>query len=236
MNTYTHYSLAARLEPVFNPPDRAAYAWGAVVPDIRYLAGLQRSQTHLPPERLQAWRKHYPQLTSFIMGYQVHCLLDQVDGARMVGAAFPIHLITQITRKKLSPQQYVMLLELYQIETSQPLPPIMGGHNEILDELGITPEQSRLCSEVFYEYTCAPSLDTAFSAFQRLGLIQDGRIEKYMKAARSIQNRLMFKKLLFISIQNSQIEQKSLDFVTRSREMQALIRQPAREPVRYWIR
>ena len=232
MNTFTHYSLAARLAPVFNPPDRAAYAWGAVVPDIRYLAGFQRSQTHLPSERLQAWREQYPQLDSFILGYQVHCLLDEVAVARLVGAAFPIHLISAVTRKKLSPQQFVMLLELYQIETSPPLPPITGDHNEILDELGITPEQSRLCSEVFYEYTCSPSFDTAFTAFQRLGIIQDARIEKYVRAARSIQNRPLIKKLLFVGIRNSHIVQKSLDFVTRSRKMQALAGQPVREPAR----
>ncbi len=60
---------------------------------MRYLAGLPRQQTHLPRAAIRAWLPAYPALHSFILGYQVHCLLDEIDLARVVGRAFPFNLL-----------------------------------------------------------------------------------------------------------------------------------------------
>ena len=77
MGPYSHYFLAAKLAPILKPGDPAAYHWGAIVPDIRYLAKIRRADTHLEQDRIREMAARYPHLSSFLLGYQVHCLIDE---------------------------------------------------------------------------------------------------------------------------------------------------------------
>ena len=66
MNPYSHIVIASRLESLVQPQDPPEYYWGAVAPDMRYLAAMRRAQTHLSPQELVAFFDRYPRLESFV--------------------------------------------------------------------------------------------------------------------------------------------------------------------------
>ena len=62
MNPYSHYLLASKAAPLIQPDHPAEYYLGSIIPDIRYLAGIRREQTHLSRARIQEYRSAYPHL------------------------------------------------------------------------------------------------------------------------------------------------------------------------------
>ena len=213
MGPYSHYILAAKLQPSLLPEKPAAYSWGAVAPDIRYLANLRRDHTHLGQDRIQELAACYPHLRSFLLGYQVHVLIDQIDVTRIVGAAFPLNLVQKVRRKNLSSQQMVMLVEMYYLQSGISGQPLSGDHNEILSDLGITPEQSRIFHQGLQEYFEARSFEAAISAFQKIGMIQNDRMEKYMTAYRSMQKHKVVNSLFMLSVKNARLDSHVINHV-----------------------
>ena len=101
MHPYSHYFLAVRLEAELSPALPGEYYWGAILPDIRYLSAMRREHTHLPRAQISALFAQYPHLRSFLQGYQLHCLLDELDSVAIVGRAFPINLFQAALRRKI---------------------------------------------------------------------------------------------------------------------------------------
>lgn len=108
MNPYSHLVIASKLEPLVNPENAQEYYWGAIAPDIRYLAAMPRKQTHVPCQRIVGFISQYPHLKSFLQGYLVHCLSDEID----LGQVFFRHFPFSILRSKMSRQRMAVILEL----------------------------------------------------------------------------------------------------------------------------
>lgn len=206
MNLYTHFVLATRLAHLFRPQNQADYAWGSIAPDIRYLAGLPRSQTHLTKEMILANCERYPHLHPFLQGYLVHCTLDEIDLSRVLGAAFPINLLGHLLRKKFSSQEMAVLVELYYLKTAHLVGEISGAANEMLVGMGITSDQTRDFAAAARDYLSSPSFDTAFAAFRRMGLIEDARVERYLNAYQSLYKNPLLLNLLFLAVKNARLE------------------------------
>lgn len=117
MNIYSHAILANLLLSRINPKNPGEYLWGAVAPDIRYLAGIRRGATHLPDVEIAGWIVRYPGCASFIQGYRVHCLLDSIETVAVVGGSFPFNLLRLARRKPFTSQQMAVVVELYYIST-----------------------------------------------------------------------------------------------------------------------
>lgn len=120
MGPYSHYVLAAKLEQVIRPENRKEYFWGAVAADIRYLANMRRNVTHLGQDRLQELMSCYAHLRSFLLGYQVHVLIDEFEQdkiSQMVSSSFPLNLLKKILRKSIAPEQMIMLVEMYYLQS-----------------------------------------------------------------------------------------------------------------------
>lgn len=208
MYLYTHTLLAQRLLPLVQPADPADYLWGSVIPDIRYLTGMQRQTTHLPDEDITRWREHYPGLESFIQGYRVHCLVDRIDAVQVLSRKFPLNLLQRVRRKPVSQQQAVVIVELYYHQAAPQGLSLTGGHNAILQALGIGADHTQTYAAAMADYLAAPSFKTAFTAFSRLGLLEDTRVEKYMSAYRSIQNNRVLLWAMMTSVKNAQLEKR----------------------------
>lgn len=209
MNLYSHFVLATRLGPIFRPEDQAEYTWGAIVPDIRYLAGLPRSQTHLPKEKIQALCSRYPHLYPFLQGYRVHCVLDEIDLARTVGAAFPIRQISQALHRKFSLQQLAVLVELYYLKTARPSGEISGAANEVLAGMGISSQHTRDYAAAARAYLSAPSYETALPAFHHLGFLEDTRTERYVDAFHTLRRNPLLLNLLLLGVRNAGLEREA---------------------------
>jgi hypothetical protein len=209
MNLYSHAVLAVHLQPLVQPDDPAGYLWGAVAPDIRYLAGLRRDATHLPEREIAAWFARYPGCASFIQGYRVHCLLDQIDTARVVGRAFPLNLLRVLRRKEFSYQQMAVTIELYYQKKFPRGLVLEGSHNPILAELGIDADQSAAYASALKDYLASPTFESAAAAFTRLGFLEDVRLEKYTRAYRTVQNNHLLLWALMTAARNSRLEEKA---------------------------
>jgi hypothetical protein len=218
MNMYTHYLLARRLEGLLQPEDPAEYAWGAVIPDIRYLAGMRRSQTHVEIAQVKSWLECYPARRSFGLGYLVHCLLDQIDVGGVLESTFPMSALRLIRRKKLSPQQAAMLVEYYYVSGNrEPCTgksvEISGTYNEILAGLGLQPEQIDVYAAALRDYLGQPTLENFVGLARRLGFVDDSRFERYLGAAKSLQkNRLLLLPLMW-SVNNARFESRGAKLI-----------------------
>lgn len=196
MNLYSHAVLAWQLQNLVQPNNPDDYLWGAVAPDIRYLAGMRRQTTHLPDTEISIWFSRYPDYASFIQGYRVHCMLDAIDTARVLGRVAPFSWVQWLRRKPFGQQQTAAVIELYYHRRFPQGLRLVGGHNPVLADLGVAAEQSRKFSSVLASYLSSPSFETALESFTRLGLVDDGRIQKYVRAYRSIQNPLLLRVLV----------------------------------------
>jgi hypothetical protein len=202
MNSYTHIVLAQQAAPLLQPQDPDAYYWGAIAPDARYLANIRRSQTHISQEELQLFMKQYPEQRSFLLGYMVHCLLDEIDLSRVVGARFPLNL----ARGKFSSQQMGVLVEFYFLRSKAAARSIHAAHNPILEAVGIEAQYSAAFGQAISEYLADPCVSSAVSAFQNMGLLKDRRIEKYLGAADTLNRSWLLKQILLTSVRRAGLE------------------------------
>jgi hypothetical protein len=209
MNIYSHIIIADEVVAAIKPGDLADYYWGAVIPDIRYLTGIQREKSHLSSEQLAelAWR--YPQFTDFLAGYRVHCLADQFDLVGTIRKIFPFALLKQ----QLTPQHYPVILELYHIRHRKREGIALAGiHNPILAELGISEEQTLAFGRAVQTYIAAPSFLAAIQLSQQLRLVQNNQVGKYLAAAQRFQSNPVLTNLLFLGLTLARIDRR----ITRS--------------------
>ena len=163
MNIYSHLVIADELKPYIQPDNNQEYYWGAVIPDIRNIAGIRRSQTHLSAEQILNDMGQYQALKSFLQGYLVHCLTDQLDLVSIFNKQFPFFLF----KSKLTPQHYPVILELFYLEQKRHVTyTVSGRHNPMLDALGITPEQSQMYYQLISKYLANQSFEAAIITAQ----------------------------------------------------------------------
>ncbi|MBI5353548.1 MAG: hypothetical protein HZB50_12980 [Chloroflexi bacterium] len=210
MNLYSHIVIASKLETQVNPANSQEYYWGAAIPDIRYLAAMQRQQTHIPTERILGFVSKYPHLKSFLQGYLVHCLSDEIELEQVFFKHFPFSIL----KNKMSRQQIAVILELYYFEHDKVSKMPSCSHNEVLSELGVSESQSAKFSNSISQYVTAPS-ESRFSELPALiGLENDSRIEKYVAAANRFQKRQFLKNALFFGIKAGKISDQIASMVT----------------------
>jgi hypothetical protein len=214
MNPYSHYLLASKAAPFIQPARLDEYYLGSIIPDIRYLAGMRREQTHLSRAKIREYRVTYPHLDSFLRGYQVHCLIDEIELAKVASATFPFNLLKWVLRKNLSQQQITVLVELYYMQSTHMDWQIKEDHNEVMTDLGITPAQTETYLDAMKEYLPAPSFETALSCFQKIGYpTKSSRSEKYLQAYQSLERNRLLKRVLLLAIKNVHLDQVVVNYV-----------------------
>ena len=213
MNPYSHYLLASKIAPFIKPDRLEAYYLGAIIPDVRHLAGMRRDQTHISQAQIQKYLAAYPNLESFLRGYQVHCLIDEIDIAKVASAAFPFNLLEWVLHKNLSQQQIFVLVELFFMQSTHMDWQIKEKHNEILTGLGITPAQTETYLNAMKAYLPSPSFETALSCFQKIGYMKSSRSEKYLQAYQSLERNRILKALLLMGIKNANLDRVVVNYV-----------------------
>ena len=211
VNLYAHLVLARAVESILCPTDPAEYYWGAIIPDIRYMAGMPRSQTHLPLEEIDRLMHRYTHLRDFLIGFRVHCLVDKIDVGAAVGEQFPLSLV----RARFSPQMLTMMTEYYYLRTGRFAQLVSGKYNDALIELGIEPDQCAAFAGAANQYIASPTFETALQAFESLGMVDNRRINRYIKNARRIESSLLIKPVLLWSVRRARLEQLAQEIVQR---------------------
>lgn len=137
LNPYSHAVLAQQLQPLVRPQNYAEYLFGAIAPDIRYVAPMRREQTHLTDEEIVSWFGRFPGHESFIQGFRLHCRLDRIDVVHAVGSAFPFKLFGKWAHKKIDADQMIVVVELFFLTKYPQGLALAGDYNPILAEIGI---------------------------------------------------------------------------------------------------
>jgi hypothetical protein len=210
MNPYSHLVVASKLETLVNPEDTREYYWGTIAPDIRYPAALQRQQTHISSQRIIDYLSQHPHLKSFLQGYLIHCLSDEIELREVFYQHFPFSVL----KGRLSHQQIAVILELFYFETEKVNKKLSGSHNEILNELGLSAALTTKFSQSISQYAMSSSFETRSSVLSKLsGLENDSRIVKYVAAARSFQRNWLLKNGLFFAIRTGKISEQIVSMV-----------------------
>jgi hypothetical protein len=213
MQPFSHLVLASNLEARLAPASLPDYYWGAVAPDIRYIAGMRRSQTHLPARTLLDLIPTYPHLQSFIQGYLVHCLTDEIDLERIFFSRLPLAIL----KNQLSRRQIAVLLELFFVETVSIEVPISGSCNTFLRALGIQTSDCEVFARGLRQYRDPDAMDTRIQGLlQASGLRDDRRIQRYLGAAERFQKQWLLRHGLFLAMRISRINE-ALTFQVSSR-------------------
>ncbi len=196
MYIYTHLVTASQMEPVLRPADRHAYYLGAIVPDLRYMAGIPRDGTHLPLRDIAAWLERYPHLHDFILGYLVHCALDELEIRQVVFRKLPLAPVQSLMRRKLAHT----LLETYYIDHTVVTICLPEYGNEILDRLGLT--EPLVCEFTGWlnRFLREPSFEMELE-FLREALFSSGnpRFRRLMGPLLAFQRSPTLKRLLWLS-------------------------------------
>jgi len=213
MNPYSHYLLASKIAPFIKPVCLEAYYLGSIISDVRYLAGMRRDQTHISQAQIREYLISYPNLDSFLRGYQVHCLIDEIDIAKVASKAFPFNLLKWVLHKNISQQQIFVLVELFYMQSTHMDWQIKEEHNEVLTDLGITPAQMETYLNAMKAYLPSPSFETALSCFQKIGYMKSSRSEKYFQAYQSLERNRMLKTLLLMGVKNANLDRGVVNYV-----------------------
>ncbi|HMB24002.1 MAG: hypothetical protein ACM33V_08765 [Chloroflexota bacterium] len=200
MNPYSHVVIASKLESLVKPENPAEYYWGAIAPDVRYIAGVPRGQTHLPAQKIVEFISRYPNRKSFIQGYLVHCLSDEVHMGEIFFRQFPFSVL----KRELSYQHIAVVLELFCFENEKVNISMSGTHNEVLTELGVNEVTSAKLASSIGQYVMAGEARLA-ELFRLLGPKDSSHLEKYIKAATSFQKNWLLKNTLFFGIRQGKI-------------------------------
>ncbi|HKJ27468.1 MAG TPA: zinc dependent phospholipase C family protein [Anaerolineales bacterium] len=205
MNPYSHLILAKRVEDLLQPVDLQDYYWGAIVPDIRYLAGMERRKTHFKKEKCVQLMAQFPKLESFLQGYLVHCLADRISIQKLFQSTFPFSVV----RNRLHRKQIAVLLELFYVKGNTFTPKITASYNQVLRNLGLQEEDCIRYSEFINQYVGSESLEQKISSFaQMLSLTNNPNIDRYISAANWIENNPLLQNLLVLGIRAGRINEK----------------------------
>ena len=166
MHLYSHLVIAHAMLPTFQPRDLAEYYWGAIAPDIRYLAGMRRRATHLPVETVRAWSVQRPELRDFALGYLVHLLTDERDAAGALYDAIPLRAV----RRRMPRPLAAVLLEAAYAERVRLEVCISGAYNPLLAELGVPEAMVAPFAAAADRYASAPSFAAAMTMLAEFGL------------------------------------------------------------------
>jgi hypothetical protein len=214
VNPYTHLTIAKKLEPQLQPEKPQDYYLGAVLPDIRYYSKILREQTHISIDRVGELATHHPQLQSFATGYTVHLLTDQFASlTNIIFRRFPFNLLKRKLPSYLAP----ILIECYYLETGILRDiQISESSNEALDSLGIKKEDVTAFAKLLNRFLATPSFALGLTTLQNLGMLNRSGVEKQIKAAQTIQDNRLIKKLLFASIDVMSFEQQIISNILSS--------------------
>ena len=211
MHFYSHLVVAQALLPHLQPVCLPEYYWGAVVPDIRYAAGMRRQQTHRPAAEVRGWLDSAPELHDFVLGYLVHILTDERDAAGALYDRFPIRAV----RRRLPRSLAAVLLESAYTESVPLAVQLAGTDNALLDGMGVPRTLLAPFVHAANRYASAPSLPVALELLSGLGLRDSPRLERYLRIARWLENYPRVRRLVTSRVDVTGITHRITDDLLR---------------------
>jgi hypothetical protein len=218
VHIYTHLVLAGELESYLQPDDPAAYYLGSIIPDVRYLDGIPRQQTHLSPKQILAYQQRYPHLKSFLAGFLVHCEIDLLDLTRVLFERTSLRWLGK--RRQL--QLAGVLIESYFLEEARFNPPIALENNEVLIDLGIEAESMHQFAAGVQQFLLNPSFQTELAALQDAQILANRRVRAYFRLIQAFERSCRLRRILFTGVPVAGIAHRLPAILLASPEIQQM--------------
>ncbi len=90
---------------------------------------------------------------------------------------------------------------------------LAGEHNSVLNGLGITAVQSTAYANALKSYLASPSFETAATSYNLLGIIEDGRVEKYIQEYRHLADNPLLLWALMRGVSAARLEDRAVSLI-----------------------
>jgi hypothetical protein len=209
MKPYSHFAVASQLENDIHPKLVEQYYWGALAPDLRLLAGFSHQRTHLSSEAIFVFLDKYPHLESFIQGYLIHCLTDDVEIGKLLRQRNDLlpYLNT------VSTQFIATIIELFYIENYLVHQPLSGDTNAMLMEIGIPDQYIKVEFTILKPYLEKPGLEAIYN-YMESGI--NPRLQNHLEEIESIKNDPLVKPLWFNLADLNRLNQQVVSQIRQS--------------------
>ncbi len=187
MLLYTHIIIARKVSDILGLElkNSEAYLLGAILPDIRYLAGLPREQTHLPLEQFVTIARQCPASErDLLTGYLVHLIADEFAQENLGVMMFP--LLPGSMRRQIKVGVLNIMLEIgYRRQTCGAL--LFGREAGCLGRhLALPEEQVVGMVDRVEGYLSNPSLEQTMKTLGSSSLNANRNIRFYLRVGRTM--------------------------------------------------
>ena len=174
---YSHYVLAQAIakEAGLSIADRAEYLVGAFMPDIRYFTKQPRDKYHFPVEELEPYR-HTDTSADYLLGYEVHLLIDEVweypELKEAYQQAFP-----PIIRKRMTRGLQVLAFEMYCLKQPVEIVDLKPVENDLTESLEIPASDIEWAVASMQRYLEQHDLEAALQMAKETQLFPEHRLQ-----------------------------------------------------------
>ena len=188
---YSHYVLAQRIAKEAKLPlrDQAEYLLGAFMPDIRYFTQQSRDKYHFSVDRLEAYRSQDVS-AEFLLGYEVHLLIDEVWDYSEVKEAYQAAFPSAI-RKRMSRGVQALAFELYCLEQPADIVALTPVENELTQSLDISVSDIAWAVSSMQRYLERRDLEAALEMAKETRLFPAERLQTVERVVKVMKNPLV---------------------------------------------
>lgn len=213
---YAHISLAHGCLDYLDVADRDEFYLGAISPDMRYFTRRPREQYHISLERLDELVLQSNASESFVLGYKVHLIVDEIWYTEEMNNHYRNMFISPI-RKMLSPKLLESALEYFCLTKRPVSTRLKVRENGLMQRLDVTLEDVTKAVNAMQTYIDRRSLQIGLDIAQGTGLYSNERLDQ-MRALSSMVENSRIRRLLVDIIVNPPSKQIYNYIITQVRK------------------
>lgn len=203
MLLYTHVVTALKVKSLLSLDinDPGAYLLGSILPDVRYLAGIPREQTHLDMNTFfHIIRENNICDRDIITGYLVHLAADNLNELYLRDLLFPN--IPRISKKTILTGLFSIILEIYYQTQPIDVPPVSDNAGKLGRILNIPPEYISELTARADRYLRDPCLDQAVKSIAGSTVESNKNVNFYINIGKFIHDTASIRNYIINKVSN----------------------------------
>ena len=189
---YSHYVLAQAVarEGDLRLEKESNYYVGAFYPDIRYFTGLPRERYHFPTEQLEPYRTDPSVSPDFLLGYEVHLLIDEVWEYPEVKRAY-YETFPRLIRKRMTRGLQALAFELYCLRQPVEVVSLKPVENQLTHDLEVSASANEQAVQSMARYLEQHDLAAALEMAKAANLFPEQRLQAVERVVTLMGNPLI---------------------------------------------
>lgn len=189
---YSHYVLAQHTAKKGELPiqDEAEYYLGAFMPDIRYFTKLPREKYHFPVSELKPYHHRDDVSKDFLLGYEVHLLIDEVWEYPELKASYK-QAFPPLIRSRMTRGLQALAFEMYCLKQPVEVVALKLTENQLTRDLEIKSEDIAWSVESMQKYLEHHNLEAAYEMAEETDLFPESRLRTVKQVVDAMKNPLI---------------------------------------------